>query len=100
MIKNCIIFNFCYFLGTKLAVGFENGDIHIIDLKTSKIVSISAPNTHKAPVTSIDCHLNNNVIISSGNDGKTIINPLHNRVKYIMKINLMILTYKQKTLFT
>lgn len=63
--------------GKRLAVGYSNGDIHVIDLGSAETKHIiSSHESHKGTVTSIDCHLTNKVIISAGRDGKTIVNPV------------------------
>lgn len=49
----------------------------MIDLSSAETKHvISFHDSHKGTITSIDCHLNNKVIISAGRDGKTIVNPV------------------------
>ncbi|XP_053981415.1 angio-associated migratory cell protein [Hylaeus volcanicus] len=59
--------------GKRLAVGYEDGVIRIIDLKTSEEISISSPLGHSATITTLDCHSDNNLLISSDVSGKTIL---------------------------
>ncbi|KAJ8683408.1 hypothetical protein QAD02_019200, partial [Eretmocerus hayati] len=59
--------------GKRLVVGYEDGVIRIIDLKSCGITTIPSNAAHKTAITSIDCHLDNNLILSAAVDGKTII---------------------------
>ncbi|XP_023246346.1 angio-associated migratory cell protein isoform X2 [Copidosoma floridanum] len=60
--------------GKRLVVGYEDGIIRVIDLKASAITATITSNTgHSLAITSLDCHLDNNLIISSAVDGRTII---------------------------
>ncbi|XP_076634829.1 angio-associated migratory cell protein isoform X2 [Colletes latitarsis] len=59
--------------GKRAALGYADGMIKVIDLQTSSEISISSPLGHSSTITAIDCHPNNNLIISSDVDGKTIL---------------------------
>ncbi|CAK9799234.1 Angio-associated migratory cell protein [Anthophora quadrimaculata] len=60
--------------GKRIVVGYENGVLRIIDLKTSSVLStISSASGHSSTITAIDCHPDNNLILSAAVDGKTII---------------------------
>ncbi|XP_076765605.1 angio-associated migratory cell protein [Xylocopa sonorina] len=60
--------------GKRIAVGYEDGVIRILDLKTSSVLSsISSTLGHSSTITTIDCHSDNNRILSAAVDGKTII---------------------------
>lgn len=66
-----MVFNF---LGRRIAVGYEDGTIRILDLKTSSILSsISSSLGHSFTITSLDCHSDNNLVLSAAIDGKTIL---------------------------
>lgn len=55
-------------------MGYEDGTIHVIDLKSCAITTkIPAIVGHTAAITALDCHLDNNLILSAAVDGKTII---------------------------
>ncbi|XP_076243626.1 angio-associated migratory cell protein [Calliopsis andreniformis] len=60
--------------GKRIAVGYEDGIIRIIDLKTTSVLSIiSSPLGHSSTITNLDCHSDNNLVLSAAIDGKTII---------------------------
>lgn len=60
--------------GKRLAVGYEDGTIRIVDLKSNSVIFTISPNLgHTQNVIAIDCYVDNNLIISAGVDGKTII---------------------------
>ncbi|KAK2584265.1 hypothetical protein KPH14_006672 [Odynerus spinipes] len=60
--------------GKRLAVGYEDGTIRVFDLKTNTMLSSVPANIgHTATITALDCHLNNNLILSAAVDGKTIL---------------------------
>lgn len=60
--------------GKRLAVGYEDGTIRVFDLKTNTMLS-SVPSGigHTATITALDCHIDNNLIVSAAVDGKTIL---------------------------
>ncbi|CAL7940554.1 unnamed protein product [Xylocopa violacea] len=60
--------------GKRIVVGYEDGVIRILDLKTGSVLSsISSTSGHSSTITTIDCHSDNNLILSAAVDGKTII---------------------------
>lgn len=63
----------CNFSGKRIAVGYEDGTIRIIDLKTKSVLLILSPIGHSSTITTLDCHSDNNLLLSSSVDGKTIL---------------------------
>lgn len=60
-------------------VGYETGELQIIDLKSSKVLhTISSVAGHSGAITTIDCHANNHLIISASCDGKTVLSTAQN----------------------
>lgn len=60
--------------GKRLAVGYEDGAIRIVDLKSNSVLFTIAQNFgHTKTVIALDCYIDNNLIISAAVDGKTII---------------------------
>ncbi|XP_076671458.1 angio-associated migratory cell protein [Andrena cerasifolii] len=60
--------------GKRIVVGYGNGMIKIIDLKTGSVLSsVSSAPGHSSTITTLDCHSDNNLILSAAVDGKTII---------------------------
>ncbi|XP_034176087.1 angio-associated migratory cell protein [Osmia lignaria lignaria] len=60
--------------GKRVAVGYEDGVIGVIDLKSGSVLSsISSVLGHTSTITAVDCHSDNNLILSAAVDGKTII---------------------------
>ncbi|KAF3420233.1 hypothetical protein E2986_09949 [Frieseomelitta varia] len=60
--------------GKRIAVGYEDGVIRVLDLKTSTVLSsISSAVGHSSSITTIDCHWDNNLVLSAAVDGKAII---------------------------
>ncbi|XP_058803034.1 angio-associated migratory cell protein [Phymastichus coffea] len=60
--------------GRRIVVGYNDGVIRLIDLKSCSVISTITSNMgHTSAITSIDCHLDNNIILSAGVDGKTIV---------------------------
>ncbi|XP_011501575.1 PREDICTED: angio-associated migratory cell protein [Ceratosolen solmsi marchali] len=60
--------------GKRLVVGYEDGVIRVIDLKSCAILTtISSHIGHNAAITSLDCHMDNNLILSASVDKKTIV---------------------------
>lgn len=67
------------FIGKRIAVGYEDGTIRITDLKTSSILSsISSSLGHSSTITTLDCHSDNNLVLSAATDGKTIVSTSNN----------------------
>lgn len=60
--------------GKRIVVGYKDGVLRVLDLKTGSVLS-SVPSTlgHSFTITAIDCHSDNNRILSAAVDGKTII---------------------------
>lgn len=55
-------------------MGYEDGVIRVLDLKTSTVLSsISSALGHSSAITTIDCHSDNNLVLSAAVDGKAII---------------------------
>ena len=64
----------CDILGKRIVVGYEDGVIRVLDLKTSAVLSsISSAVGHSSSTTTIDCHWDNNLVLSAAVDGKAII---------------------------
>ncbi|KAK9301299.1 hypothetical protein QLX08_006359 [Tetragonisca angustula] len=60
--------------GKRIVVGYEDGVIRVLDLKTSTVLSsISSAVGHSSSTTTIDCHWDNNLVLSAAVDGKAII---------------------------
>lgn len=60
--------------GKRLAVGYEDGTIRIVDLKSNSVLFTVSQNLgHTQKVIALDCYVDNNLILSAGMDGKTII---------------------------
>lgn len=59
-------------LGRRIAVGYADGSIKVFDLKTGNVVQhLSGGLAHSNAVSSIDCHRDNNLIITGSLDGTT-----------------------------
>lgn len=57
-----------------MVIGYEDGVIRVIDLKTGSVLSsVSSAFGHSSTITTIDCHTDNNRVLSAAVDGKTII---------------------------
>ncbi|CAH1788775.1 unnamed protein product [Owenia fusiformis] len=55
--------------GKRCCVGYEDGAVKTYDLKTSKLShSFTGNSGHAASITSLDCHSNNNLIITGSTD--------------------------------
>lgn len=64
--------------GRRVVVGYENGTIRIMDLKTSNLLFTISPNVgHSSTITTLDCHTDNNLLLSAAVDGKTLLITLH-----------------------
>ncbi|KAM0729222.1 Angio-associated migratory cell protein [Formica fusca] len=69
--------------GKHAAVGYYSGTIRVIDLKTNSILSTMSCHPtevhgHSSAITALDCHVNNNLLISASLNGKTILSTAHN----------------------
>ncbi|XP_066588372.1 angio-associated migratory cell protein [Prorops nasuta] len=64
--------------GNRIAIGYDDGTIKTIDLKTTAVISTILPDIgHSSVITALDCYLDNNLIISAAVDGKTILSIPH-----------------------
>jgi len=57
--------------------------IHVIDLKSNTILSTTPPDQtrshgHSSAIVAIDCHLDNNLLISVSLESQTILSTAHN----------------------
>lgn len=64
-------------------MGYYSGTIRVIDLKTNSILSTMSCHPtevhgHSSAITALDCHVNNNLLISASLNGKTILSTAHN----------------------
>ncbi|XP_043285332.1 angio-associated migratory cell protein [Venturia canescens] len=60
--------------GKRLAVGYEDGTVRVLDLKTGTVQSTSTPGSgHSSAITDLDCQSDGKLIISAAVDGKTIL---------------------------
>ncbi|XP_046426327.1 angio-associated migratory cell protein isoform X1 [Neodiprion fabricii] len=60
--------------GKRITVGYEDGTLRVFDLKSGAVLStISCEFGHSSTITALDCNSDNNLLISGGMDGKTIL---------------------------
>ena len=60
--------------GKRIAVGYDDGTVRVMDLKTGEIISTSAPGTgHSGAITELDITPNSKLLISGAVDGKTFL---------------------------
>ncbi|KAJ4442043.1 hypothetical protein ANN_11909 [Periplaneta americana] len=60
--------------GKRAAVGYEDGSIKIFDMKAATVVHhIPQDQAHTGPITDMDCHSDNNLLISGGVDGHAVV---------------------------
>ncbi|CAL1679026.1 unnamed protein product [Lasius platythorax] len=67
--------------GKHAVVGYSSGTIRVVDLKTNTILSTTPcdpTHGHSSAITSLDCHTNNNLLISTSLNGKTVLSTVHN----------------------
>ncbi|XP_032680889.1 angio-associated migratory cell protein isoform X2 [Odontomachus brunneus] len=65
--------------GKSIVVGYRDGTIRMINLKDSTVTAtIPISQGHTSLITSIDCDVNNKLLISVSTDGKTILSTAHN----------------------
>jgi len=63
--------------------------IHVIDLKSNTVLSTTPPDQtrlrgHSSAIVALDCHLDNNLLISVSLESQTILSTVHNgKVKKI-----------------
>lgn len=81
-----------YVAGERIAVGYADGTIRVLNLKAENILATIPSNQgHLSIVTAIDCHKDNNLLISASIDGKTILSTSHNgKVKEFLQISFYI----------
>lgn len=69
--------------GKRVALGYSNGAICVIDLKMNNVLSTTPGDPtglhgHSDTITALDCHINDNLLISISQGGKTILSTAHN----------------------
>ncbi|XP_072762785.1 angio-associated migratory cell protein [Anoplolepis gracilipes] len=69
--------------GKHAAVGYRSGTIRVLDLKTNTVLSTTACHPtqlygHSSAITALDCHPNNNLLLSASLNSKTILSTVHN----------------------
>lgn len=69
--------------GKRAVIGYRSGTIHVIDLKSSTVLSTTPPDQtrvrgHASAVIALDCHMENNLLISVSVESQTILSTLHN----------------------
>lgn len=73
-IRNPILFLFLFplfnaILGKRIVVGYSDGSAKVFDLKTLDVLQhLSAHNAHTNTISSIDCHRDNNLIVTGSLD--------------------------------
>ncbi|XP_014220133.1 angio-associated migratory cell protein [Trichogramma pretiosum] len=75
--------------GRKLVVGYEDGTIRVIDLRSATVLqTISGNLAHSDAITCLDCYVDNNIILSGGVDGKVIVSTANTgRVHVLQNFN-------------
>ncbi|XP_029157379.1 angio-associated migratory cell protein [Nylanderia fulva] len=65
--------------GIHAVVGYDSGIIRVFDLKTNTLLSTTCDSKHghSSAITALDCHTNNNLLISTSLS-KTILSTMHN----------------------
>ncbi|XP_018344880.1 PREDICTED: angio-associated migratory cell protein [Trachymyrmex septentrionalis] len=69
--------------GKRAVIGYENGMIHVIDLKSNTLVSTTPPDQrrlhgHSSSIIALDCYMDNNLLISVSVESQTILSTIHN----------------------
>ncbi|XP_018405052.1 PREDICTED: angio-associated migratory cell protein [Cyphomyrmex costatus] len=69
--------------GKRAAIGYENGMIHVIDLKSNTLISTTPPDQtglhgHSSTIIALDCYMDNNLLISVSMESQTILSTAHN----------------------
>ena len=60
--------------GIRAAIGYENGEVNIYDIKNAKILhNIHEGQAHSDSITDMDCHPDNNLLITGGTDGRAVV---------------------------
>jgi len=74
--------------GKRAALGYRNGAICVIDLKMNNVLSTTPGDPtglhgHSDAIIALDCHVDDNLLISISQGGKTILSTAHNgKVKF------------------
>jgi WD40 repeat protein len=62
------------FSGKRAAIGYGDGSIKIYDMKTaSRLHHIPQGQAHSNTVSAMDCHSDNNLLITGGVDGHAVL---------------------------
>ncbi|XP_011642819.1 angio-associated migratory cell protein isoform X1 [Pogonomyrmex barbatus] len=69
--------------GKHAAIGYHSGVIHVIELKSNIVLSTTPRDStrshgHASYIVAIDCHMDNNLLISVSIEGQTILSTAHN----------------------
>ncbi|XP_024893189.1 angio-associated migratory cell protein-like [Temnothorax curvispinosus] len=69
--------------GKRAAIGYQSGTIHVIDLKSNTVLSTTPRDQtrsrgHASAIIAIDCHVDNNLLISVSLQSQTILSTAHN----------------------
>ncbi|XP_012524798.2 angio-associated migratory cell protein [Monomorium pharaonis] len=69
--------------GKRAAIGYQSGTIHVIDLKSNAVLSTTPRDQtrsqgHSSAVIALDCHIDNNLLISVSIGSQTILSTAHN----------------------
>ncbi|XP_067217298.1 angio-associated migratory cell protein isoform X1 [Linepithema humile] len=69
--------------GKRAALGYRNGTICVIDLKVNKVLSTTPGDPtglhgHSDTIIALDCHTDDNLLISISQGGKTMLSTAHN----------------------
>lgn len=85
--------------GKRAAIGYQSGTIHVMDLKSSTVLSTTPYDQtrsrgHSSAIIALDCHMDNNLLISVSLGSQTILSTAHNgKVK---KTSINFLSYLAK----
>lgn len=71
------------FAGKRAAIGYQSGTIHVIDLKSNTVLSTTSRDQtrshgHSSAIIALDCHMDNNLLISVSMGSQTILSTAHN----------------------
>jgi WD40 repeat protein len=62
------------FSGKRAAVGYDDGSVKVFDMKTATMLHhIPQGQAHTGIITDMDCHPDNNLLISSSVDGHAVM---------------------------
>lgn len=80
-------------LGRRVAVGFADGAVKIIELKSSSVQSsVGAGEAHSLAVSCLDTYSDNNIIATGGGDGKITLFKTQPSLKVSFQISVVIFT--------